>query len=99
VAEPEVAAALERQFDTGWFPDHDRCSIDTDDAVVYVDFDPAHVGRLTPDERRSLVAQLGFPPAAAIHVTASTHYPGSSDLAKHVLLTLGRLLGGRSVAA
>ncbi|MGL4465203.1 MAG: hypothetical protein ACRC1K_23860 [Planctomycetia bacterium] len=90
---------LERLFDAGWFPEYHRCSIATEDATVYVDFDAAYLERMKPDEQRTLAAQLGFVPKAAFHVSSSTYHSGSPGLAEEVLHTLGRQFGGRVAAA
>ena len=99
LTEPELARVLEQEFGATWFPDYHRCSIDTEDAFVAVDFDPAYVSQLPPDEERALAAQLGFRPIVALHVSSSTYHSGSPELAERVLLTLCRLLGGRVLVA
>lgn len=99
VAESELAAFLEQQFEAGWFPDHHRCSIETEDAVVFVDFDPAYFARLPPDEQGTLAAQLGFAPKVALHVSSSSYHAGSPGLAEAVLRTLCQQFGGRSTVA
>lgn len=99
VTEPVLAAMLERQFEAYWFPEYHRFSIDTEEAVVFVDYDAGYLDRMTPDERRALVARLGFTPAAALHVSGNYIYPGSDALAERVALALGRQLGGRPLAA
>lgn len=95
VSERDLAEELERRFDAGWLPDHHRFSIGTEDAVVYVDFDPADLGRLTADELRALAGQLGFVPKLALHVSPSAYHLGSAALAERVLSFLGQHLGGR----
>ena len=99
VSETELAAVLEQQFEAGWFPNYHRCSIATEDATVYVDFDAAYLEQLTPDEQRTLAAQLGFVPKVALHVSSSSYHAGSTDLAEVVLRTLCQQLGGRAMAA
>lgn len=99
VTETELASVLEKQFSAAWFPEYHRCSIDTDDAFVSVDFDPAFVERLEPDERRSLAAILGFVPKVAFHVSTSSHHVGSPALAERVLDMLSQQLGGRTAIA
>jgi hypothetical protein len=99
VSERNLAEDLGRQFGAAWFPEYHRCSLDTDDAVVYVDFDPAYTDRLTADELRTLAGQLGFVPKFALHVSPSTVYPGSPALAQEVLAALTLLVVGREVPA
>jgi hypothetical protein len=99
LAEQDVARVLEQQFGATWFPQYHRCSIDTQDAVVAVDVDPDYASRLPPDEQRTLAAQLGFLPGAALHIQSSTYHPGSPTLAEQVVQTLSRLFDGRAVAA
>jgi hypothetical protein len=96
--ESELAAVLEQRFDAAWFPEHHRCSIDTVDATVYVDFDPGYVAWLTPDEQHALADQLGFVPKFALHVGASNFHSGSPELAGRVLDELCRALDGRALA-
>jgi alkanesulfonate monooxygenase SsuD/methylene tetrahydromethanopterin reductase-like flavin-dependent oxidoreductase (luciferase family) len=99
LTEPELARALEQRFDAAWFPEYHRCSIDTEDATVYIDFDPTYGDRLQPDEKRSLTARLGFIPTAAICIQASHTYPGSPRLAETVASTLCNQFSGRALAA
>jgi hypothetical protein len=99
LAEPDVARLLEQRFGAAWFPEYHRCSIDTDEAFVAVDIDHDFTGRLPPDERQSLVTQLGFTPQTALHVQASAYHPGSPDLAQRVLQTLCGLFDGQAVPA
>ena len=99
LTESELAAALEEQFGAAWFVDRHRCSIDTDDAFVAVDFDSGYLGLLSPEDQHALVGQLGFLPKAALHVSASVYHSGSPALAERVALALGRLFGGRALAA
>ena len=82
--EPELAAALEKQFNAVWFPDYHRCSIDSDDATVYVDFDSEYVSSLTIEEQHSLAVQLGFLPKLALHISTSVYHAGSAQLAELV---------------
>lgn len=99
VSETELAAVLEQKFDAGWFPNYHRCTIATEDATVYVDFDVAYLERLNPDERQTLASQLGFVPKVALHVSSSSYHQGSPELAEVVLQTLCRQLGGRATVA
>ena len=96
VPEREVAKILEQAFGAAWFPEHHRCSIDTEDAFVAVDVEcPAH---LEGDEQQSLRAQLGFLPRTALHVQSSTYHAGSAQLAEQVLQTLSKVFEVRVVS-
>jgi hypothetical protein len=99
VSERELAIALEQQFSAAWFPEYHRCSIDTEDAFVSVDFDDTYMDRLEPDEQRTLTAQLGFIPKVALHVSSSSFHLGSTGLAELILRTLCQQLGGRAMVA
>jgi hypothetical protein len=95
LAESDVARILEQRYGAAWFPEHHRCSIDTDDAFVAVDVDHQFTTQLPPDEQQSLAAQLGFVPRTVLHVQSSTYHPGSPSLAERVLQTLRGLFDGR----
>jgi DNA recombination-dependent growth factor C len=82
--EEALAELLAAQFDAHWFPNYHRFSIDTEDAVVYVDFDDAYSARLPEDERQHVAKALGFLPATALHVQANPVHPGSAQLAQRV---------------
>ncbi len=99
LAEPELAEFLEREFGAAWFPEDHRCSIDTADATVFVDFDPGYPDRLPADELGAAAARVGFVPKAAVHIDGSKYHPGSAALAGRVLETLTRRVGGRELAA
>lgn len=99
LAERDVAQVLDERFGATWFPEYHRCSIDTEDAFVAVDIDPEYTSRLTPDELRTLVAQLGFVPRTALHIQSSAYHAGSPSMAENVFHTLCRLFNGRAIAA
>lgn len=101
LAEKDVARVLEGEFEAAWFPERHRCSIDTTDGVVYVDFDRAsssYLSSLSSDEQCALVAELGFVPQTALHVETVSHYEGSSRLAEIVLETLRHEFNVHAVA-
>ena len=98
--ESGVVWTLGPDLDAAWFPEYHRWSIDTDDAVVYVDFDTRHFRvEIEPDAVAALPAQLGFVPRAVFHVTASHIYPGSHALAERVFQVLHRAYGGKALVA
>lgn len=92
--ESELAELLEREFDSAWFPQYHRCSVQSVDATVYVDFDAACVSRMVDGERRDLAARLGFVPRGALHVSPSIYHAGSPELAEQVFQTLSQYLDG-----
>ena len=99
LSELELAGILEQQFNATWFPEYHRCSIDTDGATVYVDFDSEYDSQLAPDEQSVLAENLGFRPKAALHISSSTYHNGSVQLAELVFQTLCRQLDGRTLVA
>jgi hypothetical protein len=99
LAERDVARVLEQEFGAAWFPEHHRCSIDTDDAFVAVDLDHQYAARLPTDEQQTLATQLGFVPRTALHVQSSAYHSGSPGVAENVLQTLCRLFDGRTLSA
>jgi hypothetical protein len=99
LAERDVAQLLELEFGAAWSPEYHRCSIDTEDAFVAVDFDPQYIARLRSDEQRTLTAQVGFTPKSALHVQSSGYHVGSPALAEQVLQTLRRHFDGQTLTA
>src|SRR6478752_368226 len=88
LAERDVAVFLEERYGAAWLPEYRRCSIETDDAFVAVDYDPEFAAHLPADERQTLVAEFGFVPKTALHVQESVYHAGSPRLAQAVLQAL-----------
>ena len=99
ITEPEWASLLEDRFGASWFPEHHRCSVESVEGTVFVDFEAGYSDTLAPDERRVFAARLGFIPAAAIHVQPSKLYSGSAELAARVFATLSLHLHGTTALA
>lgn len=95
--EQEVAQFLEQRFGAVWIPEYHRCSIDTESAIVAVDVDRDFTPRLPPEDRATIVAQVGFVPRTAFHVQESIYHKGSSELARRVQELLESVFQGKEL--
>lgn len=77
-----------------------RGVIETDDALVYVDYDENFHERfaeyLDEQEQKTLVESLGFTPRMAIHLQASSTRTRSKELARSLCELLASRWGGAS---